>query len=60
MYETINLRTQENPKNINLGKTMSKEEGKSYLKLFIEYQDVFGWSYRDLKNYHTRIIQHTI
>jgi hypothetical protein len=45
MYETINLGTLENPKNINLGKTISKEERKSYLKLFREYQDVFAWSY---------------
>jgi hypothetical protein len=60
MYETINLGTPENPKNINLGKTVSKEERKAYLKLFREYQDVFAWSYRDLKTYDTRIIQHTI
>jgi hypothetical protein len=60
MHETINLGTSENPKNINLGKTMSKEERKSYLKLFIEYQDVFAWSYRYPKTYDTRIIQHTI
>jgi hypothetical protein len=60
MYETINLGTLENPKNINLGKTVSKEERKAYLKLFREYQDVFAWSYRDLKTYDTRIIQHTI
>jgi hypothetical protein len=26
MHETINLGTPENPKNINLGKTISKEE----------------------------------
>jgi hypothetical protein len=60
MYETINLGTPENPKNINLGKRVSKEERKAYLKLFKQYQDVFAWSYRDLKNYDTHIIQHTI
>jgi hypothetical protein len=60
MYETINLVTPKNPKNINLGKTVSKEERKAYLKLFKEYQDVFAWSYRDLKTYDTRIIQQTI
>jgi hypothetical protein len=60
MHETINLGTPENPKNINLGKTVSKEERKAYLKLFRQYQDVFAWSYRDLKTYDTRIIQHTI
>jgi hypothetical protein len=60
IYETINLGTPENPKNVNLGKTMSKEDRKSYLKLFKEYQDVFSWSYRELKTYDTHIIQHTI
>jgi hypothetical protein len=60
MYETINLGTPENHKNINLGKIVSKEERKAYLKLFIEYQDVFVWSYRDLKTYDTRIIHHII
>jgi hypothetical protein len=34
MYETINLGTLENPKNINLSKIVSKEERKAYLKLF--------------------------
>jgi hypothetical protein len=60
MYETINLGTLENPKNINLSKTVSKEERKAYLKLFREYQDVFAWSYQYLKTYATHIIQHTI
>jgi hypothetical protein len=41
MYETINLGTTENPKNTNLGRTVSKEERKAYLKLFREYQYVF-------------------
>jgi hypothetical protein len=60
MYETINLGTLENFKNINLGKTVSKEERKAYLKLFRKYQYCFAWSYRDMKTYDTRIIQHTI
>jgi hypothetical protein len=60
MYETINLKTSENPKNVNLCKTISKEERKAYLKLLKHYQDVFAWSYRDLKTYDTCIIQHTI
>jgi hypothetical protein len=60
MNETINLGTLENQKTINLNKTISKEERKAYLKLFRQYQDVFAWSYRDLKTYDTCIIQHTI
>jgi hypothetical protein len=39
---------------------MSKEDRKSYLKKFKEYQDVFAWSYRELKTYDTLIIQHMI
>jgi hypothetical protein len=60
MHETRNLGTPENPKNVNLGKKISKEERKASLKLFRQYQDVFAWSYRDLKTYDTCIIQHTI
>jgi hypothetical protein len=45
---------------VNLGKMISKEERKAYLKLFRQYQDVFAWSYKDLKMYDTCIIQHTI
>jgi hypothetical protein len=59
MYKTTNLGTPKNPKNTNLVKTVSKEERKAYLKIFIEYQDVFAWSYQDLKTYDTHIIQHT-
>jgi hypothetical protein len=39
---------------------VSKEDMNNYLKLFEEYQDVFSWSYRELKIYDTHIIQHTI
>jgi hypothetical protein len=34
MHETINLETPENPKTINLDKSISKEERKAYLKIF--------------------------
>jgi hypothetical protein len=39
---------------------VSKEDRKAYLKLFKEYQDIFSWSYRELKTCDTRIIQHMI
>jgi hypothetical protein len=56
IYETMNLGNPENPKNVNLVKTVFKEDMKAYLKLFKEYQDVFSWSYQELKTYDTRII----
>jgi hypothetical protein len=60
LHETVNIVTPESPKNVNMGKTISKEERKSYPKLFRKYQDVFTWSYGYLKTYDTYIIQHTI
>jgi len=60
LYEVINLGTIENLRNINLRKSISLEERKAYLHFLKEYQDVFSWSYQDLKTYDTRIIQHTI
>ena len=60
LHETVNLGTPKNPRNVNLEKTISKEERKAYLKLFRQYQDVFAWSYKELKTYDTHIIQHTI
>ena len=60
IYKTINLGTPKNPKNVNLGKTVSKKDRKTYLKLFKEYEDVFAWSYEELKTYDTHIIQHMI
>jgi hypothetical protein len=60
LHETVNIGTLENPRNVNLSKNISKEERKSYLKLFRQYQDVFAWSYKELKTYDTRIIQHAI
>jgi hypothetical protein len=37
LHENVNLETPEAPKNVNLGKTISKGERKAYLKLFRQY-----------------------
>jgi hypothetical protein len=54
LHITVNLGTLEALKNVNLGKTIYKGERNSYLKLFRQYQNVFMWSYKDLKMYDTR------
>jgi len=59
-YEVINLGTIDNPRNINLRRSISPEEKKAYLRLFKYYQDRFAWSYQYLKTYDTRIIQNNI
>jgi len=59
-YEVINLGTIENPRKINLGKSIYVDERRAYIKLFKKYKDIFARSYQDIKTYDTRIIQHTI
>jgi hypothetical protein len=59
-YETINLGTEQNPQNINLGINFSHSEHSAFIKKFKEYKDIFAWTYDDLKVYDTKIIQHVI
>jgi len=60
LYEVVNLDTEQNPKNINLGKNSTQAERVAFIKLFREFKDVFAWTYEDLKTYDTKIIQHII
>eukprot|EP00253_Pinus_taeda_P002880 PITA_02880 len=55
-----NIGTTENPKMIKLSRTLPPKKKSEYIELFKEFQDVFAWSYEDLKSYDTSIIQHTI
>ena len=60
LYEAVNLGTEHDPMNINLGKNCTSVERAAFMKLFREYKDVFAWTYEDLKTYDTKIIQHVI
>lgn len=35
-------------------------EQQEFIQLFKQYQDVFVWTYDDIKSYDTHIIQHAI
>jgi hypothetical protein len=59
-YEIINLGTESNPQNINLGIGCTQQEKSYFIKLFKEYKDVFSWTYDDLKKFDPNIIQHVI
>jgi len=59
-FEVVNMGTSTTPQNINMGKNCSLNERQSCIKLFKEYKDIFSWTYEDLKNYDTNIIQHII
>ena len=52
--------TGEKPKIIKLSKSLPPDQKPKYVDLFKEFQDVFAWSYEDLKSYDTTVIQHTI
>lgn len=58
--EDCNLGTQQEPKMIKLFKGVSKDYKERYVDLFKQFQDVFAWSYDDLKTYDKSIIQHKI
>ena len=47
-FETLNLGNDENPRLIEIGSTLSKEERKDLQELLIEFQAVFAWSYEDM------------
>ena len=58
--ETINLGTEEDPKEIKLGITLEKNVKERLIKLLHEYVDVFAWSYRDMLGLDIDIVVHTL
>ena len=50
-YDGINIGTNISPKMINIGKYCIQEERIEIQKLLIRFQDVFSWSYKDIKNF---------
>ena len=54
--EDCNVGTTENPKMIRVSKTLPPIQKLKYIELFKEFQDVFAWSYEDLKSYDTSMI----
>ena len=59
-FDLINLGTEHNPQNINLGLGLFSEERIAFIRLLHKYKNVFAWKYDDLKTYGISIIQHTI
>ena len=55
-----NIGTAERPKMIKFSQSFPADQKPKYVDLFKEFQDVFTWSYEDLKSYDTLVIQHTI
>jgi len=58
--EEYNLGTEENPKMVKLSKSLPRDQKLKYVELMRKFQEVFAWSYEELKSYDTSIIQHII
>ena len=58
--EDVDIGTKGDPKFVKLSKKLPTKEKEGYLNLMKKYMDLFVWSYEDLKEYDTSIIQHTI
>src|SRR3954469_22026131 len=58
--ETINLGTEEEPKNIKIGATLNEDIKATLIKLLNEYAEIFAWSYRDMPGLDTDIVIHRL
>jgi len=46
--ETINLGTDEEPRSVRIGTTLSPSERTAMIELLKDYKDVFAWLYEDM------------
>ena len=58
--EDFNIGIDVEPKMIKLSKALDPDNRQKYITLMKGFSDVFAWSYDDLKEYVTYIIQNTI
>jgi hypothetical protein len=60
--DTISLKlgTSESPKMVKLGAQCSDEEKVKFTELLGEFQDVFSWSYEDIRGFDPALMRHSI
>ena len=54
----VNLGTNENPRPIYVTMLLSHSEEKSYFELFLDYKDVFAWSYKEMPGLDPKVAVH--
>jgi len=59
-FETLNLGNDESPRLIKIGSNLNEQERKGLKELFIEFQEVFIWSYEDMSSIDPKIAQNQI
>jgi ribonuclease HI len=55
-----NIGTENEPKLVKLSRSLTKEQRSEYIGLLREFDNVFSWTYEDLKTSDTSIIEHKI
>ena len=58
--QPINLGTNDEPKMIQVGNTLTTFERDALVALLTEFKEVFAWSYEDMPRIDTDIVQHFI
>ena len=58
--EAINLRTEEEKREVKIGTTLSPTIKEKLIDLLRKYSDVFAWSYQDMPSLDTDIVVHRL
>ena len=58
--ETVNLGEEEQPKEIVIGEDWNLVLKAAAIRIFLEYKDVFAWTYKDLKGVPPELCVHKI
>ena len=56
----VNLGTEENPKNLKIGESLTEGLKEQMINLLGEYLDVFAWSYEDMPGLDPSIVVHQL
>lgn len=59
-YEKVNIGSEGIPKMVLIGKDLTSEEKEEFMKFLKAYQDIFAWSYEDLKEFMNGKFKHQI
>ena len=58
--QSINLGTNDEPKMIQVGNTLTISKKVALVALLTEFKEVFAWSYKEMPRIYTNIVQHCI
>ena len=56
----LNFGTNKDPRPIYVSMLLSPSEKKSYLKLLLNYKDVFAWSYKEMSGLDPKVAVHQL